>query len=301
MRRIISIILLSLLLIGCKKNVTSSTPTIIGNWIVLSSENVWTEYGETEYYTENFDQNNLTLTPIIKISEDHLDICQNNPCSIDYDCYAAFITTTSSEIIIQDGDQITYHLDGQSLVLISEYEDNDDGDYYYYKNTITLKRYDGDFPPDDWTSITSANDNYEPDNSVQSATNITTNGAPQEHILLCGEEDWYEFPADSGTTYTIETSSDLDTYLKLYDSSGNYLDEDDDNGNDSNAKIHFYADVNGLYYFVVHAFEYDDWETGPYDITVRTGLHKGATIGIIEKKSKKKKTGLKYKNLFYNE
>ncbi len=76
-----------------------------------------------------------------------------------------------------------------------------------------------------------------------------------------GDEDWYYFNAESmglgpGSWVIIETISDFDTLLSVYDESGYELMSDDDSGLDSNAKIELYISDNSSYYIKVSPYDY---------------------------------------------
>lgn len=77
-------------------------------------------------------------------------------------------------------------------------------------------------------------DNYETDNSTTEAQMLILDSNSQTHnICPKGDQDWVEIQATRGTTFTVETlnlSPDSDTYLCLYDRSGNQLNCDRDSG-----------------------------------------------------------------------
>jgi hypothetical protein len=67
--------------------------------------------------------------------------------------------------------------------------------------------------------------------------------------LRSGEEIWYTVRVTETCFLLIETSGSTDTYLELYDSQRNLLLENDDGGNESNARIETLA-LRGSNYFV---------------------------------------------------
>jgi serine protease Do len=74
---------------------------------------------------------------------------------------------------------------------------------------------------------------------------------------------------------TIElNSTEFDAYLRLEDSGGNKIAEDDDSGGDQNAKIVFRASRDGTYRIIVTTF--DPNMTGAFTLTVRRTQDKSA-------------------------
>ncbi len=99
----------------------------------------------------------------------------------------------------------------------------------------------------------STSDPYEPDDAMYEANPISVNGAPQNHTFHAEEdEDWVKFWAWAGNSYTIRTfnlGSGNDTTLKLYDSDGHKLAENDDDPNNPPAsRIDWTALNNGSYF-----------------------------------------------------
>jgi len=61
----------------------------------------------------------------------------------------------------------------------------------------------------------------------------------------------------------VETTGNVDTYLEAYDASRNLIAENDD-GDDSNAKLEMFVESGRNYLFKLRGFDED--ETGPYSI-----------------------------------
>ena len=105
-----------------------------------------------------------------------------------------------------------------------------DGDYY-----LMVRGYDSDVLGSydlNFRSLVVQLDSYEPDNSLQEAGRLEMN-RPQDHTLVVTDEvDWFRFQLSGPQNITVETRGDLDTYLTLYDSQGNLLEESDDDGSD---------------------------------------------------------------------
>jgi len=93
----------------------------------------------------------------------------------------------------------------------------------------------------------STDDIYEPDNTMQQAKYISFNET-QDHILA--DEDWVYFYSNQARSVVIETLNlqDVDTFLKLYDSTGILLASDDDGGGGWASKILYTLPSAGNYY-----------------------------------------------------
>jgi hypothetical protein len=102
----------------------------------------------------------------------------------------------------------------------------------------------GSTPPDEW----------EEDNSFETARDIGI-GAAQQHSFHSGRDDvdWVKFRVTSPGRYTIRAqgrSTRLDTYIELWDSERNNLDEDDDGGDALDSRLSVQLQP-GLYYLKV--------------------------------------------------
>ncbi|NIN65809.1 MAG: hypothetical protein GTO63_14165 [Anaerolineae bacterium] len=105
-------------------------------------------------------------------------------------------------------------------------------------------------------SVAPGPDAHEPDDSIQEAQPIATNGLPQAHNLhVQGDHDYVHFEAFEGTAYTIETSQlggDVDSIIYLYDSEGNELTYADDGADEPLAsRIAWIAPSSGTYYVMI--------------------------------------------------
>jgi hypothetical protein len=110
-------------------------------------------------------------------------------------------------------------------------------------------------------------DSYEPDGSPATAKSITTDGTAQSRSLTYADTDWVKFDAVNGMTYTIQTFSNLDTYMYLYQPDGTTLiAQDDDSGTGFNAMIVWACTQGGTYYFAVRGFTVT--MTGNYTVSV---------------------------------
>ena len=112
-------------------------------------------------------------------------------------------------------------------------------------------------------------DEYENDNSMEEASSIEINSAPQERTFMpASEEDWIRLLVDEPGEFIIKTTGPIDTYLTLYDRYGEYIYEDDDGGNDNNALISERLD-EGVYYIQVTQYEGDGNVEDFYELSVR--------------------------------
>jgi len=62
----------------------------------------------------------------------------------------------------------------------------------------------------------------------------------------------------------METTGSVDTYLEAYDASRKLIDENDDGGEESNARLGLFIESGGTYLYKLRGF--DENETGPYSI-----------------------------------
>ncbi|MDR0669668.1 MAG: hypothetical protein LBF95_06265 [Treponema sp.] len=111
-------------------------------------------------------------------------------------------------------------------------------------------------------------DEFEDDNEFNAARDISV-GTPQEHTFHSGGDvDWVKFRVSRGR-YTIRTrgvrSTRLDTYIELYDSDYNSIDEDDDGGDDLDSRLSVQLQA-GTYYLKVECL--NDEPDQPYTIRV---------------------------------
>jgi hypothetical protein len=87
-----------------------------------------------------------------------------------------------------------------------------------------------------------------------------------------GPSQTHTIKMKAGKAYTIDmVSSELDSYLRLIDSKGNQLDEDDDSGGNLNSRIIFNCNKDGEYKVVCTTFAAN--MTGNYVLTVKTTVN----------------------------
>jgi hypothetical protein len=113
-------------------------------------------------------------------------------------------------------------------------------------------------------------DEYENDDDFSSAKALSPGASQERNFHSDSDVDWLSFEIRQAGHYTIRArgvnSSRLDTYIELYDSDRNYVDEDDDGGDGLDA----FLAVNlqpGTYYVKVDCL--DDKPEEPYRITLQ--------------------------------
>jgi hypothetical protein len=82
--------------------------------------------------------------------------------------------------------------------------------------------------------------------------------------LYAGEEYWFGIHSQGTGFLTVETTGNLDTYLEAYDVSRKLIAEDDDGGDNTNARLDLFVEPAKTYLFKLRGF--DESETGPYSI-----------------------------------
>jgi hypothetical protein len=114
-------------------------------------------------------------------------------------------------------------------------------------------------------------DEYEPDDTLEQAHELTMN-VPQVHnVHLEGDHDWLLLRVEEGVTYVLETSDlgiGIDTIIHLYDENGDELAHNDDSGQDGVAsRIIWTADSAGVFYVMVRDY-WEDTVEGNMEYTI---------------------------------
>ncbi len=100
-------------------------------------------------------------------------------------------------------------------------------------------------------------DQYEPDNTMREAKEITVNNPQTRTFTNSDDMDWAWFTVTTAGTYTITAigeSSDLDTYLELYNEQGKLIGEDDDGGSSYDARLRIRLEP-GKYYILAETLD----------------------------------------------
>ena len=110
-----------------------------------------------------------------------------------------------------------------------------------------------------------------PGDSTTTAT-ISVGGTVSDTLEVVGDHDWFKINLTAGQSISVllDGLTLEDAYLRIYDSSGNLLFENDDinPGIVRDSKLAFTADQTGTYYIDVGAWE-DDY-AGTYQLSVST-------------------------------
>jgi len=69
------------------------------------------------------------------------------------------------------------------------------------------------------------------------------------------ENQWFSIQASGAGTVVVETSGNSDTYLEAYDLSGSVIADDDDSGEDYNARLEIFVEAGKTYHVKLSHFE----------------------------------------------
>jgi len=89
-------------------------------------------------------------------------------------------------------------------------------------------------------------------------------GSMLSRTLSSGQKQLFSIRTTEVGLYTVETTGNTDTYLSVYDASFDFVDSNDDGGENYNARIEFFSEAGQVYYFILSG--YNDSESGPYRI-----------------------------------
>jgi len=141
------------------------------------------------------------------------------------------------------------------IAKVRGYDDGDTGPYGF-RAYITVQ-------------VRLAPDEYEPDNDSTSAKQIEIGASQQHNFHTSDDVDWVKFQITQPGRYTIRTrgvnSNRLDTYIELFDSNLNSIDEDDDSGEGLDSRLSLRLE-NGIYYLKVECL--DDNPNQPFTISI---------------------------------
>jgi hypothetical protein len=112
-------------------------------------------------------------------------------------------------------------------------------------------------------------DEYEDDDESSSAKDISI-GTSQQHTFTTGDDvDWVKFQITQAGRYIIRargvSSTSLDTYIELYDSNLNAIDENDDGGENLDSRLSLRLQA-GTYYLKISCL--DDEPAEPYTVRI---------------------------------
>ncbi len=163
-----------------------------------------------------------------------------------YDGTTLIGTQTLEEIEEMDHDEVEFSWTPQSTgehtlrLMVTCYNDA-----YLEDNemSITVQVQEPEFPVDE----------FEPDNTWQQATTISTNNVVQEHTNFPNrDEDYFNFHAEQGITYIMETLEiSGDTYMELFDTDGETRLISNDDYQGLRSRIEWTCDQTGMYYVMI--------------------------------------------------
>ncbi|MBX7496424.1 M10 family metallopeptidase C-terminal domain-containing protein [Qipengyuania sp. 6B39] len=117
---------------------------------------------------------------------------------------------------------------------------------------------------------TNANGVDIPGDTSTTAT-IAVGGSVTDELEVAGDTDWFRITLQAGDTIDISlfgsgASPVSDTYLRVYDSNGNLLADNDDGGSGYNSYLRFTSGSGGTFY--IEADSFGNNKTGEYTIEV---------------------------------
>ena len=105
--------------------------------------------------------------------------------------------------------------------------------------------------------------------NLTSGYQITTTSTQSAYITTIGGYDLFVFIPSYSGTYVIYSTGSYDSYVTLYDGSGNLLSSNDDGGTNYNFRLSNYLQANEVYFFLVKMSPYissSDSKTGIFSI-----------------------------------
>ncbi|MCP4111412.1 MAG: hypothetical protein GY749_38770 [Desulfobacteraceae bacterium] len=122
-------------------------------------------------------------------------------------------------------------------------------------------------------AVTDGADSYEEDDSYSEANSVTT-GQTQNHNFFDDAEDWIKFTAESGKTYTLQSSvsGNADTVFYLYDSSLSEITNNDDGGTDLGSKITYTSTSDAVHYLKITSFGGKTGDSNEYTVSINFSI-----------------------------
>jgi hypothetical protein len=112
-------------------------------------------------------------------------------------------------------------------------------------------------------------DEFEGDDEFAAAKEISVGEFQQHNFHSAGDVDWVKFRVSRSGRYTIRTrgvnSARLDTYIELYDADQNFIDDDDDGGENLDSRLSVQLQ-SGTYYLKVECLNEEPDQ--PYTIRI---------------------------------
>ncbi len=275
--RLILILLVATTTWNCEED-EENTNELIGTWLMVAEEisYCYGDYSGTLEATTDYSIDNYYNASIFKFGENQFTEYYNFSTA-DYASDIRSYTHDDEALYssyVYEGQTVTdtmyYFLDSDQLTIEMRYES---GDNYQY-NKFYFEEYNGEIPPDSWTSALGT-DSFEFDDDASTANIVQVGANEKIHTLPLGDIDWFKFDATAGNSYLILVRSNMDNILKFYDTDGSTLvDQDDDNDWDLEVKadavesaILFDCTNSGTYYYTVAGF-YSSYHHGYYATSV---------------------------------
>lgn len=189
-----------------------------------------------------------------------------------------------------DGGYLIVHTDGEMDTAVTIYdesgavlaEDDDSGRQLNARAStlapggkvyIEVREVDGDrgrYTLNTQVREPGASDAFEPDNTTDTAKPIDLETPQQRTLTTADDTDWAQFTITEPGTYEIRTVAEdghLDTYVELYDENEEYLDDDDDGGDNYDARLRVELQP-GKYYLMIRTLDDDPLDNNAYTLRV---------------------------------
>ena len=155
--------------------------------------------------------------------------------------------------------------DGSFVILEFDIEDRGLDDFYDLVEDGPVARRVGPTAAPAATVATSFGLADRPGDSFSDAGRINPDEEASERLGR-GEYHYFEFNAQRGRTYILETDAQFDSYLEIYDDSRDYLAGNDDGGSGTSSRIEWTARSSGTHFALVRGLGESD--SGSYGLTL---------------------------------
>lgn len=125
-----------------------------------------------------------------------------------------------------------------------------------------------------------AQDDKKPDGDDLKVSGTLSADDPKDKVKTGSPHKVHDIKMKAGSTYIIDLKSrQFDSYLRLEDSGGKQLAEDDDSGGFPDARIIYKADKEDTYRIIVTSF---DGKAGAYTLTAKVGTEALAKLSALK-------------------
>ena len=255
-------------------NNEDETNLILGKWIFHKAVYISADLdggganpSGWERMYQNIGNNYLSAT-IMDLSADTLTLYRNNPHEATWESYDVDYTLENDTLTFTTNYSYTFqqpfYISNDTLIweIMGSYTESGE---FSESQTDYYIRYNDNLPPDSWLTILE-NDQYEPDNSIDDANQISLNEPSELHVITLYDEDWFKFEYTSEYTYEIIVNGDF------------RLELDGEYSSSYNISQTFESESSGEYTFKVHHREYDGYVDDDSDIYRLIGYY---TISVI--------------------